>query len=119
VFLRSADSESKLLSALQDANACWIGDQIDPQTGLERTYPVTEAYIRSNRLMMLTTDFGYLDLFDYIPGLPEHSVESLFNNAVWTDLGLFVSLSDLRKMKRASGRPIDLADLEKLPRENT
>ncbi|MCR9295455.1 MAG: hypothetical protein NXI32_22280 [bacterium] len=115
VFVRNPESERRLLRALQDVNACWIGDEIDPQTGLEKEYPVTEEYILANRLMMLTTDLGYLDIFDYVPGLPEIPPERLFQDAVATDLGSFVSLRALRQMKLASGRPIDRVDLEKLP----
>ena len=115
VFVRTPESERQLLGALQEVNACWIGDEVDPQTGLEREHRVTEAYLRSNRLMMLTTDVGYLDIFDYVPGLPEISAAKLLEDAVPTALGSFASLHALRSMKAAAGRPIDCIDLENLP----
>jgi hypothetical protein len=115
VFARSAASEPRLLAALQQVHAYWIGDTIDPTTGMEYVHAVTEAYLRSTHLMMLGTDHGYLDIFDYVPGVPELTVTELIASAVPTDRGLFASLSDLRRMKQASRRAIDCIDLEKLP----
>jgi hypothetical protein len=114
VWLRSADSSAKLLAALTELEAAWIGKEIDPATGIERTYPVSPAYIDREHLMMLWTPYGPLDLFDYIPGLPAEDVAELFKTGVEGDGLLFPSLSWLRRMKRASGRTKDLADLEEL-----
>ncbi len=115
IFLRTPDSEAALLAALTEVNAHWIGNEIDPSTGLERVFPVSLAYVQASRLMMLTTDFGYLDIFDFIPGFPDQAVSEVFDSAVETDRGKFASLAWLRKMKAATGRAKDQLDLENLP----
>src|SRR6266496_1139381 len=53
VWLRSEESANALFAALTELSAVWIGKEIDPATGIERTYPVTPAYIQSEHLMML------------------------------------------------------------------
>lgn len=114
VWLRSEDSEHRLLSALVELDARYLGKQIDPTTGLEKEYPISLAHIRSHHLMMLWTRFGFLDLFDYIPGYPDADVNLITADAV-VDGGLqFVSREWIEKLKRASGRPKDLDDLEGL-----
>jgi len=115
VFLRTPESEVALLSALEELKACWIGNELDPKTGIEKTYPVSLPYIRANRLMMLFTDFGFLDLFDFIPGLPQEPVEQLFDTAIECHGRKYVSLPWLRAMKTAANRPKDQIDLENLP----
>ena len=115
VFRRTPETELSLLAALAEVNACWIGNEIDPDTGIERTFPVSLPYIRSTRMMMLVTDFGFLDLFDYIPGCPDEPVEQLFNTAVQHGRYRFASLRWLRAMKAAANRPKDQIDLENLP----
>jgi hypothetical protein len=114
VWLRSAESSNALLAALTELQAVWIGKEIDPASGIERTYPISAAYIKTEHLMMLWTPFGPLDLFDYIPGMPQHDVRELFTTGVEGDGLIFSSLSLLRKMKRVAGRTKDLADLEEL-----
>jgi hypothetical protein len=115
VWLRSPQAEQSLLSALTEIDARYIGKDIDPATGIERTYPVTMAYIQVSHLMMLWTKHGFLDLFDYIPGFPAENVQLFFDTSVDASGIRYASLDWLRKMKRASGRPKDLDDLEKLP----
>lgn len=115
VFQRSAEAERSLLQALTDVNARWIGDEIDPETGIEQTHPVTIQYIQRTGLMMLVTDFGFLDIFDYIPGFPHEAVERLFATAVDQGSHRYVSLAWLRKMKSTTSRPKDQLDLENLP----
>ena len=115
VYHRSAESEESLLRALTEVHAHWIGDQIDPKTGIEQTHPVTIEYIRHTRLMMVVTDFGFLDIFDYIPGFSEEAVGQLFDSAVDQGSHRYVSLAWLRKMKSATARPKDQLDLENLP----
>ncbi len=117
VFVRSVASETSLLKALQEINAYWISDEIDPATGLELLVRVNAAYIHSTRLMMLVTDLGFLDIFDYVPGCPNVSTEDLLSESEPHPAGYrFASLSALRQMKAASARPKDLIDLENLPR---
>jgi hypothetical protein len=120
IFQRTPAAETALLSALQSIHACWISDERDPATGVERLIPVSPAYVRGEHLMMLTTDLGFLDLFDYIPGFPETPVSEIFADCVEVENLRFVSLQWLRKLKRAAGRHKDLDDLEHLPsdREN-
>ena len=118
VFRRTPASELSLSDALTEVNAQWVGDEIDPGTGIERTFPVTLPYVRGSHLMMLVTDFGFLDLFDYIPGYPAEPVEKLFDTAVVQGRYRYVSLRWLRAMKAAVNRPKDRLDLENLPTDH-
>jgi hypothetical protein len=115
VWFRSPDSERALLAALTEVGACYIGKEIDPATRIERTYPVTMAFIQSTHLMMLWTDHGFLDLFDYIPSFPTEDVEQLLTTSVETDGFRYISLPWLRKLKQAAARTKDLLDLKNLP----
>lgn len=115
VFQRSAEAETRLLAALSEVHAQWIGDEIDPATGIERTHDVSPSYLRGARLMMLITDFGFLDIFDYVPGLPDANVQELFDTAETREGVRFASLQWLRAMKAAANRPKDQTDLENLP----
>lgn len=115
VFRRTTESESQLFDALKSISAFWIGNEIDPQTGIEITYPVTLEYVRSKHLMMLGSDQGYIDLFDYLPGLPEAKIGELFDTAIDINGRPHCSLKMLRRLKEAAGRPQDLIDLENLP----
>jgi len=82
VFLRTPESEARLLEALQSIHACWISQERDPQTGMERLVPVSGSYIASQHLMMLSTDVGFLDIYDYVPGFPDTPVAELFADSV-------------------------------------
>jgi hypothetical protein len=115
LWIRSPAAEASLLRALEEMSAEYIGNEIDPATGIERTHPVTASFIRSERLMMLCTTAGFLDLFDYVPGYPTAAVATVWETAVQLDGIRFASLDWLRKLKRAAGRPKDLLDLENLP----
>jgi hypothetical protein len=115
VWLRSDDAEKALLKALIEIDAKYIGTDIDPATGIEKTYPVTLSFIRASRLMMLWTRYGFLDLFDYIPGLPSEDPRQLLIDGIEANELRFPSLTWLRRMKRMAGRPKDLLDLENLP----
>ena len=118
LWLRSGEAEANLLQALEELKACFIGNEIDPATGIERTHPVTEAFVRSQRLMMLCTSAGFLDLFDYVPGFPAESVTTVWKTAVEVAGIRYASLAWLRRLKQASGRPKDLLDLEQLPTDS-
>jgi hypothetical protein len=117
VWFRSSESERTLLAVLTEIRAMYIGNEIDPATRIERTYPVTMSFIQSTHLMMLWTNHGFLDLFDYIPGFPLEDVEQLLASSVEADGFRYVSLSWLRKLKQQAGRTKDLLDLENLPPE--
>jgi len=114
IFGRSPASEAALLEALESIHACWISDERDPATGQERLVPVSPSYVRGEHLMMLTTDIGFLDLYDYIPGFPDMPVADVFSDSIELDNLRFVSLRWLRKMKQSAGRHKDLDDLEHL-----
>lgn len=115
LWMRSPKAERGLLAALEELHAEYIGKEIDPATGIEQTYPVTAAFIRAQSLMMLCTNAGFLDLFDYVPGYPEQAVAALFESCREAEGLRFVSLEWLRRLKAAAGRPKDLLDLENLP----
>jgi hypothetical protein len=114
IFERSPASEAALLEVLESIHACWISDDRDPATGQERLVPVSPFYVRGEHLMMLTTDLGFLDLYDYIPGFPDMPVADVFSDSIELDNLRFVSLRWLRKLKQAAGRHKDLDDLEHL-----
>ena len=115
IFDRTTASEEALVQVLQDVHACWISDEIDPQTKLERLIPASATYVRSAHLMMLCTDLGFVDIYDYIPGFPDVPVEAVFADSVLLGELRFVSLSWLRRLKTAANRHKDLDDLEHLP----
>lgn len=117
LYQRSRDTDAQLCEVLDDINAFYIGNELDPETGIEKTYPVTIDYIHQNQLMMLGSDLGYIDLFTFVPGIPNASVEELIASAEHINDRPFVSLAWLRKLKEASGRPQDLIDIENLPSE--
>lgn len=116
LWARSRDTEERLLTALGELEARYIGSEIDAGTGIERTHPVTSAFVRGQNPMMLCTTAGFLDLFDYVPGHPAVPVQAVIDTAILVDGIRFASLEWLRKMKAAAGRPKDLLDLENLPR---
>lgn len=115
LWVRNRDTEEHLLRALGELEARYIGDEIDPATGIERTHPVTAAFVRAQRLMMLCTTAGFLDLFDFVPDHPAVPVQAVIDSGILVDGIRFASLAWLRKMKAAAGRAKDLLDLENLP----
>jgi hypothetical protein len=115
VWLRSPEAEQSLFKALTEIESRFISDDIDPATGIERTHPITLAFIQASPLMMLYTRLGFLDLFDYIPGLPERDVAQLLAGSVEAEGLRYASLDWLRQMKQASGRTKDRLDLDNLP----
>jgi hypothetical protein len=115
VFQRTPASEALLLQALASIHACWISDEKDPNSRLERQVPVSTAYLASTHLMMLSTDLGFLDIYDFVPGFPETPVTELFADSVSLGQLRFVSLRWLRRMKEQAARHKDLDDLEHLP----
>lgn len=115
LWIRSRESEDALLRALNEVDARWFTDSKDPDTGLERLAPVSGPYIRANHLMMLVTDLGLLDLFDYVPGHPDANPGEVYATALVDDDGIrYVSFEWLVRMKQAAARPKDLDDLRKL-----
>ncbi|NQU09972.1 hypothetical protein HQ590_04215 [bacterium] len=107
------------MEALQLIHAGWISDEIDPQTRLERLVPVSHPYVESQHLMMLSTDLGFLDIYDYIPGFPDTPVPEIVADSVPLDNLRFCSLRWLRQMKEHAARHKDLDDLENLPRDTS
>ena len=116
ILMPDHDWQSKLVTALIQLEAFFIADEIDPRTGIERVVPVTEeTSLADRRLVMVGSKYGYLDIFTFAPGLPDDILPEIWNQSVSIAGGRFVSLKWLRKLKEASGRPIDIADLENLP----
>ncbi len=114
VFRRTRQGEKRLLRALDDLEAWWIGNEIDPATGIEKTHRVSASYVASTSLMMLGTRLGYLDVFDYPPGVPEIEMDQLFECADRSSGMPVVSFEHLKALKKASARPKDLEDLRNL-----
>lgn len=114
LWVRSAESETRLLAVLREVNAAWISEERDPKTGLERLVPVSPEYVSSWHLMMLVTDYGFVDLFDYMPGFPDVDVAEVYRESVVNNELHYVPLAWLKKMKRAADRPKDRSDLENL-----
>lgn len=114
VFNRSPASERALLAALGELNARWISDEIDPATNLERQIAVSLEFLQARHVICLVTDFGFLDIFDHVPGNTGLHVEELLRTAIIVDGIPFASKAALITMKKAAGRPQDLLDLERL-----
>lgn len=114
IFLRDEKAEAGLLEVLQEYDAFWIGDEIDPKAGSEFIHPVTAEYLKSNSLIMLGVSFGYVDILDFLPGMPDASIEDCTADAQFGNGVPFVSLDWLKKLKIASNRPKDQIDLEHL-----
>lgn len=108
------ENKKRLFDALSNINACWITNEIDPETKIEKTKPVTLSYMSNNHLMMLCTDNGFIDIFDFIPGFPDISTEEIFETSEEFKGLKYMSLDWLIKIKQKSGRPRDLEDIEKL-----
>lgn len=92
-----------------------IGDEINSATGLEVTYPITLDYVRQHRLLLLGTKVGYVDLFDFLPGLPGKSIDDLIATAEISEGRPYCSLEWLKQLKQASAHPQDMVDLKHLP----
>jgi hypothetical protein len=114
IWLRTDAAEAALLAALTAVNAKWISNTIDPATGIEKPVPISLPYIKAHHLMMLVTDLGLLDLFDYVPGEPNADVQDVFDKSVDAGGARYVSLDWLRRMKSATDRPKDAEDLRQL-----
>ncbi len=115
LFQRTPESQQRLFELLTEIEAYYIGSEIDPETGVERIHKVTRQYVAEHRLLMLGTRLGYLDLFDFVPGIPDASVAAVLQSAKTIDGRPFVDLYWLRRMKVASDRPQDRIDLQNLP----
>lgn len=67
---------------------------------------------------LVETDIGRLDIMQWVPGLDEDAYGQLARSAeTGQAFGVHIrvaSLTDLRRMKRAAGRPQDLQDLADL-----
>jgi hypothetical protein len=107
--------DAKLLTALLELKAYQITDEIDPETGIERTRPVSENALAGRSLHMVGTEYGYLDIFCFVPGFPETDVEQVWSEAVVSQGQRYVSLRWLRLLKESAARPIDQVDLANLP----
>jgi hypothetical protein len=84
-------------------------------TGIERNYPVTASFIRSQPLMILCTSAGFIDLLDYVPDHPGVPVASLLASSPEAEGVRFISLEWLQRLEAVARRPKDLLDLRNLP----
>ena len=92
----------------QDVDAIWIR-RGDSEVALVNALREMNAY-----LMMLVTDHGFLDLFDFVPGIPDADPQHVLNDSVPFKEFRYVSLDWLRRMKRATDRASDAEDLRHL-----
>ena len=114
IIFPEKDNFQNLYKALSEINASWISSEIDRESGLEKLIPVTLNYIENTPLMMLYTDYGYLDIFKYVPSLPNAKVDNFFESAETNGVIKYASLDNLLRMKKAAGRAKDLMDIENL-----
>ena len=114
IWVRSEAADQALFAALAAVNAQWISNELDPETGLEKLKPITLQYVKANHLMLLVTDLGFVDLFDYVPGIPGATVQEVFEESIPSGTARFVSLDWLRRMKSATDRSKDAEDLRHL-----
>lgn len=115
IYRRTPGSELALWETLCEFAAFWISNEIDAATGIEKAVPITLEYVRAQPMMMLGSNAGYIDLFDFLPGLESEAIDDLFMSAVESEGRKFVSLAWLKKLKLAAGRPQDRIDLDNLP----
>lgn len=114
LFHRTPESQQRLFDLLASVDAYYIGSELDPKTGLERIHRVTTQYVNHQHLLLLGTSLGHLDIFDFVPGIPDASVSEVLRETKVIDGRPFVSLHWLRRMKLASDRPQDRIDLQNL-----
>jgi len=118
-FIRATE-DLDLVPEPSPANLAAIGNVL---VGLDATLPTSGGRQFASRDLApgvnvtLATSLGGVDVVQRAPGLPAY--RELDEAAAPTDIdGVAVrvcSLAHLRAMKRAAGRPIDVADLDALP----
>jgi hypothetical protein len=112
IWLNTPQTQIALLSILESIHAVWISDEIDPATRIERVFPVTLSKIQLSHMLILDTDFGFIDFFDYIPEILNADVAQFMSEVVVNPKGIrYTSLDWLIRMKKASGRPQDIEDI--------
>jgi hypothetical protein len=109
-YARDDDNLERLASALRHINARLRGAPEVPFLLDARTLKMGDHFT-------FTTDVGSLDILGHPSGIPG-GYEELERAADEVDLGAFrvkvASIDDLIRMKRASGRPKDLIEVEVL-----
>jgi hypothetical protein len=117
IFLRTPESEQRLLQVLEELAAYWISNERDPATGWERQVPISLDHIQARPIMWLTTSLGFLDIMDHVPGIPDARVQDVLDTALQVDGLPYVSKDWLLRMKRASNRARDQLDVSELEGE--
>ncbi len=109
----SRSNLARLAGLLREVNARQIGMDEFPLD------PTNADDLARGGNFLIDTDIGRLDIMQWVPGIhDEHAYADLMSGAVVGEaFGVQIrvaSLADLRRMKRAAGRPRDLADLADL-----
>lgn len=103
------DNRERLAAALAEVDARLIGPN-----GEIAASPPSASFLGGGDIWFFQTRFGKLDIVS--PPLGSSSFEGLRDRAVEVQLGDLTvpvaSREDMIQMKRAAGRPQDLADLE-------
>ncbi len=111
------DNLERLATLLRDLNARQIGqDEFDAD---EFPYDPTEpAELALGGNFLVETDVGRLDIMQWLSGVEDDAYHVLVADAVEAEaFGVRIrvaSLTALRRMKAAAGRPQDLEDLRRL-----
>jgi predicted nucleotidyltransferase len=113
------DADPENLARLAEL-AVELGGHIQTSEALAASKFSIAALLAEGDRVLVTTDLGPLDIVQGLPGVPDHTTlaqRATVVSIVGVDVAV-CSLDDLRAMKRAAGRPRDIADLADLDAAN-